>query len=123
MELETLKAYIKTHLKTRFIWPFKFPVGAFILFDKKLDYSIRLCIDYQGLNKLTIKNQYLLLLIRKVLNYLGWVKRFIQLDLTSAHHQIKIQERDEWKMVFCIRYGHFEYQVMPFGLFNTAVSF
>ncbi len=56
IELETLKAYIKTHLNTGFIRPFKSPVSAPILFDKKPDGSLYLCIDYQGLNNLTIKN-------------------------------------------------------------------
>ena len=55
VELETLKAYIKTHLKTGFIRPSKSPAGAPILFDKKPDGSLRLCVDYQGLNNLTIE--------------------------------------------------------------------
>ena len=71
VELETLKTYIETHLKTRFIQPFKSPAGAPILFDKKSDGSFRLCVDYQGLNNLTIKNQYPLPLIRESLNRLG----------------------------------------------------
>ncbi len=58
MELETLKAYIKNNLANRFIMPSKSPVGAPILFDKKPDNSLRLCVDYQGLNNLTIKNRY-----------------------------------------------------------------
>ncbi len=58
VELETLKTYIETHLKTGFIQPFKSLAGAPILFDKKPDSSLRLCIDYQGFNNLTIKNQY-----------------------------------------------------------------
>ena len=67
VELETLKIYIETHLKTGFIWPFKSPAGALILFDEKLDGSVCLCINYWGLNNLTIKNQYLLLLIDEFL--------------------------------------------------------
>ena len=65
MELETLKTYIKIYLKAGFIQPFKSPIGAPILFDKKLDNIFYLYIDYQGLNNLMIKNQYLLLLISK----------------------------------------------------------
>ena len=56
MKLETLQAYIKTHLKTGFIKPFKSPASTLILFDKKFDSSFCLCIDYQGLNNYTIKN-------------------------------------------------------------------
>lgn len=77
VELETLKIYIETHLKTRFILTFKSPIGAFIFFDKKLDGSLRLYINYWGLNNLTIMNWYFLSLIGKDLDKLGWAKRFI----------------------------------------------
>ena len=123
VELETLKAYIETHLKTGFIRPSKSPAGAPILFDKKPDGSLWLCVNYQGLNNLTIKNQYLLPLIGKFLDRLGRAKRFTQLDLTSAYHQMRIKESDEWKTAFRTRYGYFEYQVMPFGLSNAPKSF
>ena len=68
VELETLKAYIETHLKTGFIRPFKSHASVPILFNKKLDGSLRLCIDYQGLNNLTIKNWYPLPLIGEFLD-------------------------------------------------------
>ena len=123
VELETLKTYIKTHLKTRFIWPSKFPTGAPILFNKKPDGSFCLCVDYWGLNNLTIKNRYPLPLISELLDRLSWAKRFTQLDLTSAYHQMRIQEGDEWKTAFRTRYGRFKYQVMPFGLSNAPASF
>ena len=71
VELETLKTYIKTYLKIVFIQPSKSPVGAPILFNKKLDDSLRLCINYQGFNNLTIKNIYLLPLIGEFLDRLG----------------------------------------------------
>ena len=74
MELEILKTYIKTHLKTGFIQPFRSPADAPILFDKKQDNSFWLCVDYQGLNNLIIKNWYLLPLIGKVLDQLSRAK-------------------------------------------------
>ncbi len=123
VELETLKIYIKTHLKTGFIQPSKSPARAPILFDKKLDGSLRLFVDYRGLNNHTIKNRYPLPLIGESLDRLGRAKQFIQLDLTSAYHQMRIQEGDEWKMAFRTRYGHLEYQVIPFGLFNAPASY
>ncbi len=123
VKLETLKAYIKTHLKTRFIRPSKSLAEAPILFDKKPDSSLRLCVDYRGLNNLTIKNRYSLPLIGEALDCPGRAKRFIQLDLTSAYHQMRIREGDKWKTAFRTRYGHFEYQVMPFGLSNVPASF
>ena len=123
VELETLKAYIKTNLANGFIKPSKSPAGAPILFDRKSDGFLRLCVDYQGLNNLTIKNRYLLPLIGESLDRLGRAKRFTQLDLTSAYHRMRIREGDEWKTAFRTRYGHFEYQVMPFGLTNAPASF
>ena len=95
VELETLKIYIETHLKTGFIQPSKSPTGTPILFDKKLDGSLCLCVDYWGLNNLTIKNRYSLLLIGESLNRLGQTKRFTQLDLTSAYHRMRIKKGDE----------------------------
>ncbi len=76
VELETLKAYIKTHLKTGFIRPSKSPADTPILFNKKSDNSVCLYVDYRGLNNLTIKNQYLLPLIGKVLDCLSQAKQF-----------------------------------------------
>ena len=95
VELETLKAYIETNLANGFIRPSKSPAGAPILFDRKSDGSLRLCVNYQGLNNLTIKNWYPLPLIGESLDRLGRAKQFTQLDLTSAYHQMKIRERDE----------------------------
>ena len=123
MELETLKTYIKTNLANGFIQPSNSPAGAPILFVCKPDGSLRLCVDYRGLNNLTIKNRYPLPLIGESLNWLGQVKRFTQLDLTSAYHWMRIKEGDEWKTAFRTRYSHFEYQVMSFGLSNAPTSF
>lgn len=77
MELETLKTYIKTNLANGFIKPSKFLVNTRILFVQKLDGSLCLCINYQGLKNLTIKNWYILLLIYGFLYWLGWAKGFI----------------------------------------------
>ena len=74
VELETLKTYIKTYLKTGFIQSFKSSTNTLILFDKKPDGNLHLCINYQGPNNSTIKNQYLLLLINESLDRLGWAK-------------------------------------------------
>ena len=123
VELETLKTYIETNLANGFIRPSKSPAGAPILFIRKKDGSLRLCVDYRGLNNLTIKNRYPLPLIGESLDRLGRAKRFTQLDLTNAYHRMRIREGDEWKTAFRTRYGHFEYQVMPFGLSNAPATF
>ena len=117
------KAYIKINHKTRFIWPFKSSTGTSIFFDKKPDGSLHFCVDYWDLNSLKIKNRYLLPLIGKSLDRLGSAKRLTWLDLTSAYHRMRIREGDEWKTAFRTRYGHFEYQVMPFSLSIALVSF
>ena len=100
VELETLKAYIETNLANGFIRPSKSPAGAPILFDRKSDGSLRLCVDYRGFNNLTIKNRYLLPLIEESLDKLRRAKQFTQLDLISAYHQIRIREGDKWRTAF-----------------------
>ncbi len=123
VELETLKAYIKNNLASGFIRLSKSPTRASILFDKKPDGSLSLCVDYQGLNNLTIKNWYPLLLVGELLNWLGRARHFTQLDLTNVYHRMRIREGNEWKTAFRTHYGHFEYQVMPFGLINAPAMF
>ena len=86
VELKTLKTYIEIHLKNRFIRPFKSPTSALIIFNKKPDCSLWLYINYQGLNKFTIKNQYPLPLIGETLDPLGRAKQFTWLDLASAYY-------------------------------------
>ena len=76
VKLETLKTYIKTNLANGLVQPFKSPVRASILFDKKSDESLCFYVNYWGLNNITIKNQYLLPLMGKLLDRLGQVKRF-----------------------------------------------
>ena len=74
-----------------FIRPSKSPAGAPILFNRKLDKSLRLCVDYRGLNNLTINNRYPLSLVGESLDSLGRARRFTQLNLTSAYHQMRIR--------------------------------
>ena len=109
VELETWKAYIKTNLANGFIRPSKSPAGPSILFNQKSDSFFRLCVNYWDLNNLTIKNWYPLLLIGGSLDRLGRAKKFTQLNLTSAYHQMKIREGDKWKTAFRTWYSHFEY--------------
>ena len=123
VKLETLKTYIKTHLKTGFIQPSKSSAVALILYDKKPDGSLWLCVNYRGCNNLTIKNQYPPPLIGEALDQFGKTRQFTQLDLTNAYHQMRIKEGNKRKTAFRTRYGHFVYQVMPFGLSNVSASF
>ena len=122
-ELETLKTHIKTSLANGFIRSSKSPAGAPILFDRKPDGSLRLCVNYWGLNNLTIKNRYLLPLISESLDQLGPAKQFTQLDLMNAYHWMRIYKGNEWKTAFRTRYSYFKYQVMLFGLSNAPATF
>ena len=100
VELETLKAYIETNLANKFIRPSKSPANAPILFNWKLDGFLRWCVNYQGPNNLTIKNLYPFPLIGEMLDRLEKTKQFIQLDLTSAYHQMRTRKGDKWKTAF-----------------------
>lgn len=122
-ELQALHEYIKENLDKGFIRRSESPAGAPILFVKKKDGSLRLCVDYRGLNKVTIPNRCPLPLIPETLDRLGKAKRFTQVDMRGAYNLLRIAKGDEWKTAFRCRYGHFEYQVMPFGLTNAPASF
>jgi len=89
----------------------------------KSDSSIRLYIDFRGLNAVTIKNRYPLPLISKILDRLSHTKRFTKLDLRDTYHRIRIKEGNEWKTAFRTRYGHYEYIVIPFSLSNAPATF
>ena len=122
-ELAELRKYIDENLAKNFIRHSKSPAGAPILFVKKKDGSLRMCVDYRGLNKVTKKNRYPLPLISGLLDQLGRARIFTKIDLRGAYNLVRIKEGDEWKTAFRTRYGHFEYNVMPFGLTNAPAVF
>jgi hypothetical protein len=122
-ELKTLKAYIEMNLASGSIQRSPSPAAAPILFAKKKDGGLRLCVDYRALNLGTVKNRYPLPLISELLDRVREVRIFTKLDLRNAYHLIRIKEEDEFKTAFRTRYGQFEYQVMPFGLTNAPATF
>ena len=99
------------------------PWGAPVLFVKKKDGSLRLCIDYKELNKVTIRNQYPLPRINDLFDQLQGARVFSKIDLRSSYHQLKIQSEDVPKTAFKTWYGHYEFLVMPFGLTNAQAVF
>lgn len=122
-ELTLLREYLDDALAKGWIQESKSPAGAPILFVPKKDGKMRLCVDYRGLNALTIKNRYPLPLISEMIDRLSGSKIFTKLDLRWAYHRIRIKQGDEWKTAFRTRYGHYEYRVMPFGLSNAPSTF
>ncbi len=106
-----------------FIQHSKYLVGALILFVNKKDVSLHMCVNYYGLNQLTVKNQYLLPLISGLLNQFSHAKVYTKIDLHGAYNLVCIQKGDEWKTFFRTHYDHFEYVVMPFGLTNMFTIF
>ena len=122
-ELVELKTQLEDLLDRGYIRPSVSPWGAPVLFVKKKDGSLRLCIDYRELNKVTVKNKYPLPRIDDLFDQLRGAVVFSKIDLRSGYHQLRIAEGDVPKTAFRTRYGHYEFVVMPFGLTNAPAVF
>ncbi|KAI2649284.1 Retrotransposon-derived protein PEG10 [Labeo rohita] len=122
-ESEAMNSYIQEELAKGFITPSTSPASAGFFFVKKKDGELRPCIDYRGLNEITIKYRYPLPLVPSALEQLRSARIFTKLDLRSAYNLIRIRAGDEWKTAFSTTSGHYEYQVMPFGLANSPSCF
>jgi hypothetical protein len=122
-ELTELKKQLEELQRIGFIRPSSSPWGAPVLFVKKKDGSMRLCVDYRALNEVTIKNKYPLPRIDDLFDQLKGAKYFSKIDLRSGYFQLKIRESDIPKTAFVTRYGQFEFTVMSFGLTNAPAYF
>ena len=116
LELKELKLQLQELLKKWFIRPSVSPWGAPVLFVKKKEGTLRLCMDYRQLNKLTVRNKYLLPIIDHLFDQLKGASIFSKIDLQSGYHQLRIKDADVHKTTFRMRYGHYEFLGMPFGL-------
>jgi len=94
-----------------------------MLLVKKIDWTMRLCVDYRLLNKVTIKNKYLFPRIDDLMDQLVEAYMFSKIDLRSCYHQIRVKFEDIPKIAFRTHYGHYEYLVMPFGVTNALGVF
>ena len=99
------------------------PWGAPILFSKKRDKTLRLCIDYRQLDKATIKNKYPVLWIDDLFDQLRGEWAYSKIDLRTGYHKLRVREADIAKTQFRTRYGHFEFTMMSFGLTNAPIAF
>ncbi|XP_048617044.1 uncharacterized protein LOC125589006 [Brassica napus] len=122
-ELAELKKQLEDLMEKGFIRPSSSPWGAPVLFVKKKDGSMRLCIDYRGINNITIKDKYPLSRIDELLDHLRGASWFSKIDLASGYHHFPISEGDVMKTAFRTRYGQYEFVVMPFGLTNAPAAF
>nr|ADB85360.1 putative retrotransposon protein [Phyllostachys edulis] len=122
-ELAELKKQIKELQDKCYIQPSSSPWGAPVLFVKKKDNSMRMCVEYRLLNEVTIKNNYPLPIIDDLFDQLKGASVFSKIDLRSGYHQLKIRPEDIPKTAFTTRYGLYEFTVMSFDLTNTPVYF
>uniref|UniRef100_A0AAQ6IR55 Gypsy retrotransposon integrase-like protein 1 n=1 Tax=Anabas testudineus TaxID=64144 RepID=A0AAQ6IR55_ANATE len=122
-ERVAMQKYLDEALAAGLIRPSSSPAGAGFFFVGKKDGGLRPCIDFRGLNDITIKNRYPLPLISSAFELLQNATIFTKLDLRNAYHLVRIRQGDEWKTAFNTPSGHYEYLVMPFGLTNAPAMF
>ncbi|GJV72129.1 putative reverse transcriptase domain-containing protein [Tanacetum coccineum] len=122
-EMKELLDQLKELFEKGFIRPSSSPWGAPVLFFKKKNGSFQMCIDYQELNKLTVKNRYPIPRIDDLFDQLQGSTVYSKIDLQLGYHQLRVREEDILKTAFRTRYSHSEFQVMPFGLTNAPAVF
>ena len=123
LELNELKFQLKELISKKYIRPSVSPWGAPVIFVKKKDGTLCLCIDYLQLDNMTIKNRYPFPGIYDMFDQLRGETVFSKIDLRSGYHQVRIKDGDIFKMTFRTQYSHYEFFVVPFGLTNAPTVF
>ena len=122
-ELEEARKQIADFISKTHVRPSKSPYSAPVIFVRKKEGTLRMCIDYRALNKLTVKDRYPMPRIEELLDQLLGAQVFTKLDLRSGYHQVRVAQPDIEKTAFRTRDGHYEFTVMPFGLTNAPATF
>ena len=122
-ELTALKKWLEENLKKGFIQPSSSPAASPVLFVKKPGGGLRFCVDYRGLNNVSVKDRYPLPLIKESLNNLKGMNYFSKVDIISAFNMVRIKAGQEYLTAFRTRFGLFESLVMPFGLSSALATF
>ncbi|MBW0574933.1 hypothetical protein O181_114648 [Austropuccinia psidii MF-1] len=122
-ESDTLRDYISENLEKGFIQPSSSSTGAPVLFVKKKDGCLRLCVDYRKLNSVTRNNKYPVPPMNQLLTVFNGFSIFSKIDLCGAYNLLRIKGGDEHLKCFRTKYSSYEYLVMPFGLTNAPASF
>ena len=122
-EQEALKEFIEENLNMGFIRPTSSLYSTPVLFVKKKDGSLYLCIDFHGLNHISKKDCYPLPLISNLLDSPHKARVYSKIDIHYAYHLVHITDGNKWKTVFKTHYGSFEWYVMPFSLTNAPIAF
>ncbi|MBW0572989.1 hypothetical protein O181_112704 [Austropuccinia psidii MF-1] len=120
---DTLRAYIPENVEKGFIPKSSSSTGAAVLFVKKKDGGLHLCVDYGKINAVTRKNKYPVPPMNQLLTFLNGSSIFSKIDLCGVYNLIRIKEGDENLTCFRTKYGNYEYLGMPFGLTNAPASF
>ena len=122
-ELRKVKTQLEAYLEKGWVRPSSSSWGAPVLFARKKDGSLRMCIDFRSLNQRTVHDSYPLPRVEDLLDRLAGASYFSKIDLRSGYHQVAIAPEDVFKTAFLTRYGLFEWCVMPFGLCNAPSTF
>jgi len=123
LEERELQRQLREYLEMGQIEPCSSPYSSAVLFAKKKDGSLRLCVDYRALNKITRKDKYPLPRIDEQLDAMRDSSFFTKLDLISGYHQLRVYKDHVYRTAFTTKFGTYQFKVLPFGLTNAPATF